>query len=289
MSAKTAAPQKIYYDNKAYEEYEARRAAIAERMRLLKRQSTTARVFLQQPEAQFRKELQELAPGAPIKPRFEEGEVRKLAIAKVRKMATEDRNVILHNLPERERSFLKNPMSGTISNQKNEHLAAASIGGIVVPNEAPGSKGTYIEWFRANYNTEVHLTDEGISLPKLKHQVVNEKRTDNGEMIFARARYLIEKDGKPALGDLDPRFHKSEGVARTFTRAEVRDAVRDIAKKTFAFQAAQQASTVQQRQRSLFAQAAANAGRAAQALPQLIQAPQRDRGGYAPVRGMIPA
>lgn len=287
MSAQTAPRIETYYDNTAFEAYEARRAAMAARMEQFKQQSTTARVFRGQTEQQFQEELKRMTPPPPLKQKFEEGEVRKLAIARVKARAEEDRAVIMQHIHEKARTFLKEPMSGAISNQRNEHLAAASIGGIVVPNNVAGSKGTFIEWFRANYNTEVHLGADGISLPKLKPQVVNEKRTDNGEMIFARARYLIEKDGKPALGELDPRFHNSGGVAKTFTREQIRDAVHEIAKKTFTFQAEQQAA-MQQRQRGMFAQAAANAGRIAQALPQLVPTPQRDRGGYAP-RGMIPA
>lgn len=280
-----------YYDNEAYEAYEQHRAKIAERIEHFKKQSTTARVFRGQSEAQFEAELKAMQPPPPIKQVFEEGEVKRIAIAKVKRKADEDRSVILQHVHEKARPFLKEPMSGAISNQKNEHLAAASIGGIVVPNDVPGSKGTFIEWFRANYDTEVHLTNDGVSLPKLKQQVVNERRTDNGEMIFARARYLIEKDGKQVLGDLDPRFHNKDGVAKRFSREDVRDAVHDIARKTFAHQAEQQRAIMlqQQRQRGVFAQAAASAGRVASAIPQLVPTPRREQGaGYSP-REFAPA
>ncbi|MBY3314710.1 hypothetical protein [Rhizobium laguerreae] len=280
-----------YYDNGAYQAYEEHRANMAARVEQFKKQSTTARVFRGQSEAQFEAELKSMLPPPPIKQKFEEGEVKRLAIAKVKKKAEEDRNVILQHVHEKARSFLREPMTSAISNQKNEHLAAASIVGIVVPNNVPGSKGTFIEWFRANYDTEVHLSTEGVSLPKLKPQIVNERLTDNGEMIFARARYLIEKDGKPALGDLDSRFNNAGGVAKRFTREEIRDHVHDIAKKTFAFQAEQQKAAMlqQQRQRGVFAQAAASAGRVAQAIPQMMPTSRREQGnGYAP-RGFAPA
>ncbi|NKK58843.1 hypothetical protein GFM44_23380 [Rhizobium leguminosarum bv. viciae] len=289
--AKSAQGIEVYYDNGAYEAYEAHRAKMAARVAQFKNQSTTARVFRGQSEAQFESELREMLPPSPIKQKFEDGEVRKLAVAKVKKKAEEDRNLILQNIKERDRPFFKGPMSGAISNQRNEHLAAASIGGIVVPNKIAGTKGTFIEFFRANYDTEVHLSADGISLPKLKPQIVNEKRTDNGEMIFGRARYLIEKDGKPSLGDLDPRFHNKSNVAKRFTLVEVRDAVVDIAKRTFAHNAEQQKAAMlqQQRQRGVFAQAAASAGRVAQAIPQFVQTPRREQGtGYSP-RGFAPA
>ena len=50
-------------------------------------------------------------------------------------------------------------------------------------------------------------------------------------------------------------------------------AVHDIAKKTFAFRAKQQKAAIlqQQRQRGVFVQAAASAGRVASAIPQPIR------------------
>jgi len=295
-----AQPRKIenWIDNGFYEASVRKEAAKAAELAALEKRSMTSRVFGQDADVEAR--IQTLrSSGGPIKIRLEHDEVTKMAVGKAKVLANADRNKILGMLGERSRPFFEQPMSGSITNEVNKHLAAAPIGGMTIPNDVAGSRGTFVEWFRTLYDTEIHLSDKGVSLPKLKPQVTNEERTKNGSAIFMRARVIVDDEkGNPTLGGLDPRYHKPGQPATKFTPEDIGRKVHEFAVKTFQFQEAQRAARLQQqriaqasqqRQRGMLATATANAGRMAAAIPQMMQAPNRREQPSFSSRGLAPA